>query len=175
VRLLFATRKLTGTIAASCTQLWRHEDGDLGIGVLPQREEILIGRLGFGGVALHGIGARQAQARQRAERAVDHYAPTIEKLPELGCSRSSLAQQQIRLAARIDGVHHCADHGIGVRVPQLVGSCDLKYLDSFRRILAIDFDGGANRGEKVAAASFLACLSVSRAVGATRSGSLPEV
>jgi len=34
------------------------EDGDVGIGVLPQREEILIGRLGFGGVALHGIGGR---------------------------------------------------------------------------------------------------------------------
>src|SRR5271154_3587608 len=31
------------------------KDGDVGIGVFPEREEILIGRLGLHGVALHRI------------------------------------------------------------------------------------------------------------------------
>jgi hypothetical protein len=33
------------------------QDGNVGVGVFPEREEILIRRLGFGGVALHGIGS----------------------------------------------------------------------------------------------------------------------
>ena|SRR6516164_2660910 len=33
------------------------QDGDVAIGVLPQREEIVVGGAGFGGVALHGISA----------------------------------------------------------------------------------------------------------------------
>ncbi len=38
------------------------QDGDVGVGVFPAREEILIGRPGFGGVALHGVSACQSQA-----------------------------------------------------------------------------------------------------------------
>ena len=33
------------------------EDGNVGVGVFPEREEFLIGGLGLSGVALHGIGA----------------------------------------------------------------------------------------------------------------------
>ena len=33
------------------------QDGDVAIGVLPQREEIIVGGAGFNGVALHGISA----------------------------------------------------------------------------------------------------------------------
>jgi len=33
------------------------QDGDVGVGVFPERQKILIGRLGSGGVALHGRGA----------------------------------------------------------------------------------------------------------------------
>ncbi len=32
------------------------QDGDVRVGVFPEREEILIGRAGFGGVALPGAG-----------------------------------------------------------------------------------------------------------------------
>jgi hypothetical protein len=38
------------------------EDGDVGIGVFPEREEILIGGTGFDRVALHGIGTGQTEA-----------------------------------------------------------------------------------------------------------------
>jgi hypothetical protein len=33
------------------------EDGNVRVGVFPEREGILIGRLGLGGVALRGVGA----------------------------------------------------------------------------------------------------------------------
>jgi len=39
------------------------EDGDPGVGVFPEREEILIRYACLGWVALEGVGARQAQLR----------------------------------------------------------------------------------------------------------------
>ena len=36
------------------------EDGNVRVGIFPKREEILISRLGFGGVALHGVSAGQS-------------------------------------------------------------------------------------------------------------------
>ena len=36
------------------------EDGNVGVGVFPEGEELLVGCLGFGGVALHGIGVHHA-------------------------------------------------------------------------------------------------------------------
>jgi hypothetical protein len=44
-------------------RLGRDEDGNVGVGVFPQREEILISRLGLGGVALHGVGAAETETR----------------------------------------------------------------------------------------------------------------
>ena len=38
------------------------QDGDVRVGVFPQREEILIRGAGFGGVAGHRVGAGQAEA-----------------------------------------------------------------------------------------------------------------
>jgi hypothetical protein len=40
------------------------KDGNVRVGILPQREEILIGRLGFGSVALQDIGAGEAEMRE---------------------------------------------------------------------------------------------------------------
>ena len=33
------------------------QDGDVGVGVFPEGEEVIIGSLCLGGVALHGVGA----------------------------------------------------------------------------------------------------------------------
>jgi hypothetical protein len=39
------------------------ENGNIRVSVLPKREEILIGRFGFGSVALQDVGASEAQVR----------------------------------------------------------------------------------------------------------------
>jgi len=41
------------------------QDGDVRVGVFPEGEEILICRLGFGGVALQGVSATDLEMRQR--------------------------------------------------------------------------------------------------------------
>ena len=38
-----------------------NENRNVRVGVFPKREEILIGRLGLGGVALHGVGAGETK------------------------------------------------------------------------------------------------------------------
>src|ERR1700676_2632082 len=44
------------------------QQSQVGVGVLPEREEILVSLLGFGGVAGEYGGARQADVGQRIER-----------------------------------------------------------------------------------------------------------
>jgi hypothetical protein len=43
------------------------EDENIRVGVFPEREEILIRRLGLGGVVLHRVGTRRAEAGQRPQ------------------------------------------------------------------------------------------------------------
>jgi hypothetical protein len=50
-------------------------DGDVGIGVFPEGEEILLCRFRFGGVAGHGVSATDLQVGQRSGHKVHHDAP----------------------------------------------------------------------------------------------------
>jgi hypothetical protein len=54
------------------------QDGDVGVGLFPDRQEVLISRLGFGGVARGGIGAGDAEPGERVKRAVLHDNAGIE-------------------------------------------------------------------------------------------------
>jgi len=45
-----------------------HQDRDVGVGVLPQREEVLIGGAGFGGVARCREGAGEAKTSEGTDR-----------------------------------------------------------------------------------------------------------
>ena len=47
------------------------QDGDVGVGVFPEREEILICGLRFSRVALQGVGTRQAEMSERAGEFAD--------------------------------------------------------------------------------------------------------
>src|SRR6266849_6969619 len=60
------------------------QDRDLGVGVFPEREEILICRLGFGGVALHGIGSTDLEMRECSNGFVEHNTAMVEDFLELG-------------------------------------------------------------------------------------------
>lgn len=59
------------------------EDGDIGVGVFPERLEILICRLGVGGVALHDIGPTELEMRQCADGFVEHNPAMVEDFLEL--------------------------------------------------------------------------------------------
>ncbi len=52
----------------------QRENRNVGVGVFPQREEILVGGAGFGCVALQGVGSGKAEVGECADGFVDHDA-----------------------------------------------------------------------------------------------------
>ena len=74
------------------------------IGILPEREEILIGLLGLGHVARDNVCSAQLQVRQGAYRIGQNDAAMIENLLEFRGRLPALLCFQVRLAADIRGI-----------------------------------------------------------------------
>ncbi len=60
------------------------QDGDVGVGVFPEGEEVLVSGAGLGGVALERVGTGEAEMGERAQRKVDDNATVVEELFRLG-------------------------------------------------------------------------------------------
>src|ERR1022692_4155383 len=58
-------------------------DGDVGVGVLPEREEVLICSLCFCCVALQGVGATKLQKRESANGFVQYDSAMVENVLEI--------------------------------------------------------------------------------------------
>src|ERR1700675_4959422 len=80
------------------------EDGDVGVGVLPQREEILICGAGFRGVTLHGIGAGEAEMSKRPCRTIPQQPAMVEEFLELASRCLALLRAQVSLGADVHGI-----------------------------------------------------------------------
>src|SRR6202022_1791480 len=76
------------------------QDGDVGVGVFPEREEVLVGgeRPDAGGIGiralrgsrLQGIGTSHSQSRQRSRPAIPDDAAVVENLLKLGGGSAAL-------------------------------------------------------------------------------------
>src|ERR1700730_5265582 len=121
--------------------LGRDEHGNVRVGVFPERQEILIRRLGLGGVALHGIGTGEAEMGQCAYRFVQRNPAMIQNLLELGCGFLALMCGPIRISTYVDGMQS-SEHG--TLLSQLIRSRDLKDFNCVYRIVAIESKLRAN-------------------------------
>src|SRR5260370_42496001 len=119
------------------------EDGDVGVGVFPQRQKILIGRLGLGGVALQGISAGNAEIRECSDGFVEHNPAMAEDFLELGGGFAALIDLQIRFPAYIDWIEAQESEQTGRA--QLVSTGGLKRFNGFRRIVWAEHGLSANR------------------------------
>src|ERR1700686_3743725 len=87
------------------------QDGDVGVGILPEREEIRvsgerpytggIGIRALRGPRLQGIGTSHAQMRQRSRPTVPDDAAVVDDLPKLGCGSITLSGCQVCRSADI--------------------------------------------------------------------------
>src|SRR5213592_2459198 len=59
------------------------QDGDVGVGVFPEGEEILIGGAGLGCVPGEGMGTGQAEMGKRTERIVQYDTAVVENFLKL--------------------------------------------------------------------------------------------
>src|SRR5215469_2674952 len=60
------------------------QDGDVGVGILPQGEEIIVGGTGFRSIALQRIGAGEPEMGERAQRAIHDSRAVINEFAEFG-------------------------------------------------------------------------------------------
>ena len=84
------------------------EDGNVRVGILPEHQKILIRHLGFGGVALHRVGAAELKARQRPSHIVLHNARMIDQFLIFDRGGCTVVRRKIRLApyiGRIEAVN----------------------------------------------------------------------
>ena len=81
-----------------------NKDWNVGIGVFPQGKKILIRGAGFGGVALHRIGAPQLEMGQRADRFIQNDAAMVEDFLKLCCRFAALMCGKIGFSSHINGV-----------------------------------------------------------------------
>ena len=88
------------------------EDGNIGVSIFPEREEIVVGGAGFGGVAHEGVGAGEAEVGERADGFVGYHASPIEDFLKLGSGLGALMSGEKSLAANIDGVEVGPEGGV---------------------------------------------------------------
>jgi len=79
-------------------------DGNVGVGVLPAHQEILIGRCGLGSVSRLRVSTAQLQMRHCAYRIADYDPPMVDNLLELRSGFGTSSFSQIGLATHIDGI-----------------------------------------------------------------------
>ena len=80
------------------------ENRNVRVGVLPQRQEIVVGAFRLHGVARERERSRQLQARHRVHGIDEHDASMIENPLELGGGLGGLMRREVRQAANVDGI-----------------------------------------------------------------------
>src|ERR1017187_287390 len=78
------------------------QDGDIGVGVFPEREEVRIVTLRFGGVALHGISASESEAGQRTPRKVHRPSSVGDELLKFRCRSVAVVEHEIAFSPQIN-------------------------------------------------------------------------
>ncbi len=78
------------------------KDRNVRVGVLPEREESLVGGAALGSVALHRVGAAQLEVSQRADRFIQDDAPMVEDFLKLWLRHPGAPQDRLLPVRRQD-------------------------------------------------------------------------
>ena len=77
------------------------EDGDIGVGVFPEGEEILVGSFRFGGVTGEGIRAGELEMGERTEQEILHDSGMIEELLKFRSCRRTIPLREVSQSANV--------------------------------------------------------------------------
>jgi hypothetical protein len=80
------------------------EDGEVRVGVSPEREEFRIGRTGLGRLTLHGACSADLEIRECSDGLDDHNPAMVEDFLEFSGGFAALTRCQISFSAHKDGV-----------------------------------------------------------------------
>src|SRR5215831_20908496 len=80
------------------------QDRDVGIGVFPESEEILIRGAGLGCLSLQSVRTTELEVRKSTDWLVQHNSPMIQDFLKLGRGFTTLVRRKIGFPAHIDGI-----------------------------------------------------------------------
>src|SRR5208283_2601873 len=83
------------------------QDGDVGVGIFPKREELLVRSFGFDHVSGKSVGSSQSQVCQCADRVHQNQPRVIDDFLKLGSSSGNLLDRQVRIAPEISWIKQC--------------------------------------------------------------------
>src|SRR6516162_2323371 len=92
------------------------EDRNVGVGILPEVEELFVGGDSPLSVTLESVRAAKTEPRKRPEWAILEDAAVVENLLKFGTSFIASTQQEIRLGAQIDRIKGAAALERGIRL-----------------------------------------------------------
>ncbi len=78
------------------------QDGDIGVGILPEREEILVGSLCLDLISRQSKRSAELQVSQCAPCEVPHQAVMVDELLKFCCRPISVMEHKIGFATQID-------------------------------------------------------------------------
>src|ERR1700746_3793170 len=107
-----------GSLQLGVLRLCFFNDWDVGVGIFPESEKILIRSLGFRGIAGQRVGSTETQMRQGADRFISNYSRMIENLLKLRDRCGSVFRRQIGLPPEINRIERKGE--VLVRVSQIV-------------------------------------------------------
>src|SRR5208282_1493941 len=102
------------------------ENGDVGVGIFPQRKKILICRLCFGGVALQCIGAGEAEMGECSDRGIRDDTAVVQYFLKLLHCLLAPVQEKKGQATKPHGVEITSPTNLRPWEGQFVRSCNLK-------------------------------------------------
>src|SRR5216683_1210468 len=97
IQKLIFSKRVTHPLQLCVLRLGLLKEGNVWIGVFPEREEILVRGATLGDVALEGVGTTQLEMRQCTDGFVEHDPAMVNNFLELGCGLFALVRQQVRL------------------------------------------------------------------------------
>ena len=77
------------------------QDGNVGVGVFPESEEVLVCGARFRGITLQCVGTRQAKAGQGSKRRVAHETTVCNEFTELGGGCASIVLKKVCLSSGV--------------------------------------------------------------------------
>jgi hypothetical protein len=80
------------------------QDGDVGVGVFPECEEVMIGGPRFVRVALQGVGAAKLEMCQRSDYRVQDHPSMVDDLLEFGCRFLATVGCEVGFASQVGGL-----------------------------------------------------------------------
>ena len=123
------------------------QDGNVGVGLTPKLEEIVICATGFYRITAAGEGAGKAQPGQSRERRIQHHAGVVDELLEFYGGFGSITRRKIGIAADVSRVNGC--DGQRRRAGKVQRGGGVQIGNRFRRLPLVKVNLRANDGEPV--------------------------